>query len=116
MNVIFRNRREETAAKRFCQDLASYIFASTLIISGLMFFVGVRLALISSAYELSKHLGIDRRLHIENSKLTVEVATLKSPARLERIAFERLELRRPNLNEMRYIRVHSERQEQLAIK
>ena len=60
-----------------------------------VFHVTARLMVVDSAYSLSHLEQEERRLAQENDKLEVELATLKSPARLERLAKEQLGLAPP---------------------
>jgi cell division protein FtsL len=49
-----------------------------------------RILVVSAGYELSRIEAQHRRLSLENDRLKLELATLKSPARLERHAREKL--------------------------
>ncbi len=55
-----------------------------------VFHVTARLMVVDSAYKLSRLEQEERRLAQENDKLELERATLKSPARLEKLAREQL--------------------------
>ncbi len=60
-----------------------------------VFHVTARLMVVDSAYKLSRLEQEERRLSQENDKLELELATLKSPARLERLAREQLGMAPP---------------------
>jgi cell division protein FtsL len=50
---------------------------------------------INLGYDLSEAMEEHWKLVGENKKLHIEIATLKSPARIERIAQEELEMEKP---------------------
>ena len=74
-----------------------------LIVSSL-FFVWSRIQVIQLGYEISDALKEGRTLVEANKKLRVEVATLKSYARIERVAAEELGMSKPNPDQVIVIR------------
>jgi cell division protein FtsL len=54
-----------------------------------------RVMVVDAGYRLSKLEGDGRQLAVENQQLKLELATLKSPARLEKIAREQLNMAPP---------------------
>jgi cell division protein FtsL len=54
-----------------------------------------RLAVVQLGYRLSQATKEHKQLQADHRKLQVEVATLRSPRRLRKLATERLELREP---------------------
>lgn len=57
--------------------------------------VTARVMVVDSAYRLSRLEQEGRRLTLDNDKLKLELATLKSPARLEKLAREQLGMAPP---------------------
>jgi cell division protein FtsL len=62
-----------------------------LLMASSLFYVMV----INLGYDLSEAMEEHWKLVGENKKLHIEIATLKSPARIERIAQEELEMEKP---------------------
>jgi cell division protein FtsL len=73
--------------------LAFFIIASLIVCS--LFYVWSRVLVINLGYELSEAMDKHGKLTQENKKLHIEVALLKSPARIERIAQEELNMGKP---------------------
>ena len=66
-----------------------------LFIGGSLFYVWSRIQVIQLGYEMSDALKKERALTEANKKLRVEIATLKSYARIEKIAVEELGMTKP---------------------
>jgi len=60
------------------------------IVGGSLIYVWSRIQVIQAGYEISSAMKVGRALAEENKRLKVEVATLKSYARIERLAVEEL--------------------------
>jgi cell division protein FtsL len=67
-----------------------------VLIAGSLFYVRTRVLVINLGYELSDAMERHWKLVQINRKLRIEVALLKSPARIERIAREELEMGKPH--------------------
>jgi cell division protein FtsL len=65
------------------------------IIAGSLFYVWSRVMVINLGYDLSEAMEVHWKLVGENKKLHIEIATLRSLARIERIAHEELGMERP---------------------
>ena len=66
-----------------------------LFIGGSLFYVWSRIQVIRLGYEISDALKKERGLTEANKKFRLEIATLKSYARIERIAIEELRMTKP---------------------
>ena len=60
--------------------------------------------MIQLGYEISNALKEERALNEENKKLRVEIATLKSYARIEKLAVEELRMAKPKPDQVIVIR------------
>src|SRR4030043_1949447 len=65
-------------------------------IGGSLFYVWSRIKVIQLGYEISNDLKKERALTEANKKLRLEIATLKSYARIEKLAVEELKMTKPN--------------------
>ena len=63
----------------------------------------LRLAILRHGYSLSEKTRIFRELEEENRKLRLELSLLRSPARIEQVAHEKLGMRRPDPAEIRVV-------------
>ena len=81
-------------AKARSGSLRSRLLLLTLLLSfitgGSLVYVWSRIQVIQAGYEISNAMKDGRGLAEENKRLRVEVATLKSYARIERVATEEL--------------------------
>ena len=75
-----------------------------LLIVSSLFFVWSRIQVIQLGYEISNALKEGRALVETNKKLRIEIATLKSYARIERIAVEELKMSKPKPDQVIVIR------------
>ncbi len=66
--------------------------------------VSVRLDAIRLGYEISERTQERRELEEEHRRLSVELSLLRSPERIERLAKDRLGMRRPDAGEIRIAR------------
>ena len=74
------------------------------LIGGSLFHVWSRVQLIHLGYEVSNALKEGRTLAEANKRLQVEIATLKSYGRIEKIATEELGMTKPRPEQMIVIR------------
>jgi cell division protein FtsL len=75
-----------------------------LLIGGSLFYVWSRIQVIQLGYEISNALKEGRGLTETSKKLRIEIAALKSYARIERIATEELEMAKPKPDQLIVIR------------
>jgi len=74
------------------------------LIGGSLFYVWSRIQVIQLGYEISNVLKEERALTETNKKLRVEIATLKSYARIEKLAVEELRMAKPKPEQVIVIR------------
>ena len=74
------------------------------LIGGSLFYVWSRIQVFQLGYEISNALKEERALTEDNKKLRVEVATLKSYARIEKLAVEELKMAKPKPDQVIVIR------------
>jgi cell division protein FtsL len=74
------------------------------LIGGSLFYVWSRIQVIQLGYEISSDLKMERTLTEENTKLRLEIATLKSYARIEKVAVEELRMAKPKPEQVIVIR------------
>ena len=79
------------------------IFILTLSICA-GFCVWIKLSILRMAYELSKGRELQQQLLVEQKKLSVEAASLRSPKRLAVVAEEKLGLLSPSENQIIYVK------------
>jgi cell division protein FtsL len=75
-----------------------------LLIGGSLFYVWSRIQVIQLGYEISNALREGRGLTEASKKLRVEIAALKSYARIERIAMEELGMAKPRPDQVIVVR------------
>jgi cell division protein FtsL len=73
-------------------------------IGGSLFYVWSRIQVIQLGYEISHALKEERALTEANKKLRLEIATLKSYARIEKFAVEELKMTKPKSEQVIVIR------------
>jgi len=73
-------------------------------IGGSLFYVWSRIQVIQLGYEISIALKEERALTETNKKLRLEIATLKSYARIEKLAVEELRMAKPKPEQVIVIR------------
>jgi cell division protein FtsL len=81
-----------------------FILFLLLLIGGSLFYVWSRIQVIQLGYEISNALKVERALTEANKRLRVEIATLKSYARIEKIAVEELRMAKPRPDQVIVIR------------
>ncbi len=81
-----------------------FIFLILFLVGGSLFYVWSRIRVIQFGYEISNALKTGRELAESNKKLRLEIATLKSYARIEKIAVEELKMAKPKPDEVIVIR------------
>jgi len=81
-----------------------FILLMLFVIGGSLFYVWSRVQVIQLGYEISNALKEERALTETNKKLRLEIATLKSYARIEKIAAEELRMAEPRPEQVIVIR------------
>jgi cell division protein FtsL len=84
--------------------LILFILLMLFFIGGSLFYVWSRIQVIQLGYEISSALKEERALIEANKKLRLEIATLKSYARIERLAVEELRMAKPKPEQVIVIR------------
>jgi cell division protein FtsL len=75
-----------------------------ILIGGSLFYVWSRIQVIQLGYEISNAMKEGRALTENNKKLRVEIAALKSYARIEKLATEELRMAKPKPDQVIVIR------------
>jgi cell division protein FtsL len=84
--------------------LIFFIFLMFFFLGGSLFYVWSRIQVIRLGYEISNALKEERALTEANKKVRVEIATLKSYARIEKFAMEELKMAKPKPEQVIVIR------------
>jgi len=84
--------------------LLLFTFLLIFLIGGSLFYVWSRIQVIQLGYEISNALKAERTLTEEHKKLRLEIATLKSYARIEKVAVEELRMVKPKPEQVIVIR------------
>jgi cell division protein FtsL len=74
------------------------------LIGGSLFYVWSRIQVIRLGYEISNALKVEKALTEANKRLRLEIATLKSYARIEKLAVEELRMAKPKPEQVIVIR------------
>ena len=94
--------KPKSAAKRSRLFLLT-LFLLFLIVASL-FYVWSRVQVIRLGYEISSALKEEKRLAEAGKRLKVEIATLKSYSRIEKVAAEELKMSKPSADQVIVIR------------
>jgi cell division protein FtsL len=81
-----------------------FILLMLFVIGGSLFYVWSRVQVIQLGYEISNALKEERAFTETNKKLRLEIATLKSYARIEKFAAEELRMAEPRPEQVIVIR------------
>ena len=84
--------------------LVLFILLMLFSIGGSLFYVWSRIQVFQLGYEISNALKEERTLTEANKKLRLEIATLKSYTRIERLAVEELRMAKPKPEQVIVIR------------
>ena len=98
---------EDSKAKPKAIKLHFVILFAALIlffIGGCLFYVWSRIQVLQLGYEISNALKEERTLTETNKKLRLEIATLKSYGRIEKLAVEELKMVKPKPEQVMVIR------------
>jgi len=98
---------EGSKAKPIAIKFSFLLFSALLtllFIGGSLFYVWSRIQVIRLGYEISDTLKKERGLTEANKKFRLEIATLKSYTRIEKIAVEELRMTKPKPDQVIVIR------------
>lgn len=98
---------EDSRPRRKGIKLSFFLLFILLILfftGGALFYVWSRIQVIQIGYEISNALKGERRLTEANKKLRLEIATLKSCQRIEKVATEELRMAKPKPEQVIVIR------------
>jgi len=84
--------------------LVLFILLMLFFIGGSLFYVWSRIQVFQLGYEISNVLKEERALTEANKKMRLEIATLKSYARIEKLAVEELRMAKPKPEQVIVIR------------
>jgi len=84
--------------------LVLFVLLMLFFIGGSLFYVWSRIQVFQFGYEISNALKEERTLTEANKKLRLEIATLKSYARIEKLAVEELRMAKPKPEQVIVIR------------
>lgn len=74
---------------------STWIFIATVLMVVLLIYVGSHIHMTELEYQIARELSSKEQVTEEQAKLKVELATLKSPQRIEIIAREKLQMTYP---------------------
>lgn len=98
-----KDSREKSAGRKLNLLLVFGLLLLSLI-GGSLFYVWSRIQVIQYGYEISNALKEERALTETNKRLRLEMATLKSYERIEKIAVEELKMIKPKPGQVIVIR------------
>jgi len=104
--VLWMDQQPKEKKKRSFRkrNLLLVMFPLLFLILSALFFVWSRIQVIQLGYEISNALKEGRALAEANKRLTLEVATLKSYGRIEKVALEDLGMSKPKPDQVVVIR------------
>lgn len=102
--VLWTEQKVKTKSRPRKSNLLVIIVPLLLLILSALFFVWSRIQVIQLGYEISQALKQGRALTEGNKQLRLEIATLKSYPRIEKIAVEELGLSKPRPDQVIVIR------------
>lgn len=102
--VLWMDQRKTAKSRSRKSHLLFLIPPMFFLILSSLFFVWSRIQVIRLGYEISNALKQGRVLGEANKQLRIEIATLKSYARIEKIAVEELNMSKPKPDQVIVIR------------
>jgi cell division protein FtsL len=102
--VLWMDQKTRTRSRPRKSNFLIFIVPLLLLVLSALFFVWSRIQVIQLGYEISQALKEGRALTEGNKQLRLEIATLKSYARIEKIAAEELSLSKPKSDQVVVIR------------
>ena len=89
---------------RSANRILIFILLLFFLIGGSLFYVWSRIQVIQVGYKISNALKDERALTEANERMRLEIATLKSYTRIEKIAVEELRMTKPKPDQVIVIR------------
>jgi cell division protein FtsL len=103
--ILWTGERSKVRPKRIKLNHFSLVALLMLFfIGGSLFYVWSRIQVIRLGYEISSALKQEKTLTETNKRLRLEIATLKSYARIEKFAVEELKMAKPKPEQVIVIR------------
>ena len=103
--ILWTEQNARSVPKRIKLNiLILFSLLTFFFIGGALFYVWSRIQVIQLGYEISKALKEERALTEANKTLRLEIATLKSYARIEKFALEELSMSKPKPDQVIVIR------------
>jgi cell division protein FtsL len=103
--ILWTGEDSKTRPKRIKLNLLIlFTLLMLFFIGGSLFYVWSRIQVIQLGYEISNTLKEERALIEANKKLRLEIATLKSYVRIEKLAVEELRMAKPKPEQVIVIR------------
>jgi cell division protein FtsL len=94
VEVLKQTVREQDRTS-FNVSYSTWIFIATIVMAVLLIYVWSHIHMTELEYQIARELNNKEQLTEEQAKLKVELATLKSPQRIEIIAREKLQMTYP---------------------
>jgi len=103
--ILWTGERTKAGPKRIKLNRL-FLFACLMLflVGGSLFYVWSRIQVIRLGYEISSALKEEKTLTEANKRLRLEIATLKSYARIEKFAVEELRMAKPKPEQVVVIR------------
>ena len=101
---VLKHQKVKSTSKRSYKTALSLFVVVTIFISILIFFVWSRLQITHLGYQLSQANSTQQKLLKLNKQMKLEVASLKSLARIENIAKNQLGLINPEPHQVVFIK------------
>lgn len=103
--ILWTEENSRSGPKRVkLKFLVIFSLLTLFFIGGSLFYVWSRIQVIQLGYEISNALKEERTVAEANKKLRLEIATLKSYARIEKFAAEELSMSKPKPDQVIVIR------------
>jgi cell division protein FtsL len=103
--ILWTGESRKAGPKRIkLNRLFLFAFLMLFLIGGSLFYVWSRIQVIRLGYEISSALKEEKTLTEANKRLRLEIATLKSYARIEKFAVEELRMAKPKPEQVVVIR------------
>ena len=103
--ILWTGESRKAGPKRIkLNRLFLFAFLMLFLVGGSLFYVWSRIQVIRLGYEISSALKEEKTLTETNKRLRLEIATLKSYARIEKFAVEELRMAKPKPEQVVVIR------------
>lgn len=92
---VLRQTVRDQDRTSFNVGYSAWIFIATVLMAVLLIYVWSHIHMTELEYQIARELSTKEQLSEEQAKLKLELATLKSPQRIEIIAREKLQMTNP---------------------